>query len=117
MNANPILHKEYADNRLVLQLFGAHHGHLARIEQALDVAIHARGNQLTISGGADGVAAAGQILDRLGDGEIGFTGARRAEAEDEVVLVDRFDVGRLRRRTRLDGALTDVDGRAACATR
>jgi phosphate starvation-inducible PhoH-like protein len=61
----PVLHKEYADNRLVLQLFGAHHGHLARIERALDVAIHARGNQLTISGAAEGITAAGQILDQL----------------------------------------------------
>ncbi len=65
MSANPALHKEYADNRLVLQLFGAHHGYLARIERSLGVAIHARGNHLTINGDAGSVSAAGQILDRL----------------------------------------------------
>jgi phosphate starvation-inducible PhoH-like protein len=59
------LHKQFEDNRLALQLFGAHHSHLARIEQHLDVSIHSRGNHLTIDGDADAVTAAGAVLDRL----------------------------------------------------
>ena len=60
-----ILHREYADNRLALQLFGAHHGNLARIEEALDVAIHARGNQVAIEGQQPDAEAASAVLDRL----------------------------------------------------
>ncbi|MBK8208767.1 MAG: PhoH family protein [Rhodospirillales bacterium] len=59
------LHKQFDDNRLALQLFGAHHAHLARIEQHLDVSIHSRGNLLTIDGDPDAVATAGTVLDRL----------------------------------------------------
>ena len=59
------LHKQFDDNRLILQLFGAHHCHLARIEQYLDVSIHARGNHLTIDGDPGAVAAAAAVLDRL----------------------------------------------------
>jgi phosphate starvation-inducible protein PhoH and related proteins len=59
------LHKQFEDNRLVLQLFGAHHSHLARIEQALDVSIHARGNELTIDGPAAAAETAVAVLDRL----------------------------------------------------
>ena len=59
------LYKHFDDNRLVLQLFGAHHSHLARIEQQLDVSIHSRGNELTIDGPNAAVTAAGAVLDRL----------------------------------------------------
>ncbi|MBL8667591.1 MAG: PhoH family protein [Rhodospirillales bacterium] len=59
------LHKQFDDNRLALQLFGAHHSHLARIEQQLDVSIHSRGNQLTIDGDPLAVTTAGTVLDRL----------------------------------------------------
>lgn len=59
------LHKQFDDNRLVLQLFGAHHCHLARIEQYFDVSIHSRGNHLTIDGDSGAVAAAAAVLDRL----------------------------------------------------
>jgi phosphate starvation-inducible PhoH-like protein len=59
------LHKHFDDNRLALQLFGAHHSHLARIEQHLDVSIHSRGNELTIDGPDAAVIAAGAVLDRL----------------------------------------------------
>jgi phosphate starvation-inducible PhoH-like protein len=59
------LHKQFEDNRLVLQLFGAHHSHLARIEQHLDVSIHSRGNHVTIDGDRDAVTAASAVLDRL----------------------------------------------------
>ena len=59
------LYKHFDDNRLVLQLFGAHHSHLARIEQQLDVSIHSRGNELTIDGPNAAVSTAGAVLDRL----------------------------------------------------
>jgi phosphate starvation-inducible PhoH-like protein len=66
--------REFADNRLVAQLFGAHHENLARIEQSLDVAIHARGNLITIEGAGGEVDAAADVLDRLyrrlGDGRL-----------------------------------------------
>lgn len=54
-----------ADNQVALALFGVHHSHLARIEQALDVAIHTRGNEVTVTGDADAVARAGVVLDGL----------------------------------------------------
>ena len=57
--------REYADNRLVLQLFGSHHANLARIEHALDVRIDARGNQITIAGSADAARSAANVLDHL----------------------------------------------------
>ena len=59
------LHKQFDDNQLALQLFGAHHSHLARIEQHLDVSIHSRGNHLTIDGDPGAVTTAGTVLDRL----------------------------------------------------
>lgn len=55
----------FADNGLAIELFGAHHVHLARIEQGLDVQLHARGNEVTVTGAADGVAAACDALDSL----------------------------------------------------
>jgi phosphate starvation-inducible PhoH-like protein len=56
---------EFEDNRLALQLFGAHHSHLARIEQKLDIVMDARGNQVTLSGPEDAVEAGGKVLDVL----------------------------------------------------
>jgi len=42
--------KSFDDNSLALQLFGSQHEHLAKIEQKLDISIHARGNELILSG-------------------------------------------------------------------
>ena len=58
-------HLVFDDNSLALQLFGAHHSHLARIEKALDVTIHARGNEVTISGDSEAVDAACTVLNGL----------------------------------------------------
>ena len=55
----------FEDNRLALELFGSHHSHLARIEQALDVAVHARGNEVTITGDDRAVRAAVRVMKRL----------------------------------------------------
>ena len=59
------MQRVFADNQLALELFGVHHSHLTRIEQALNVAIHTRGNELTLTGDADAVARAGIVLDGL----------------------------------------------------
>ena len=41
-------HRIFADNGLTMELFGAHHVNLARIEQILNVQLLARGNEVTI---------------------------------------------------------------------
>ncbi|MRG71725.1 phosphate starvation-inducible protein PhoH [Alphaproteobacteria bacterium HT1-32] len=55
----------FADNRLLVPLFGAHNRNLARIEQRLDVAINARGNEVTIAGAAGEVEVARAALESL----------------------------------------------------
>ncbi|MBT6093327.1 MAG: PhoH family protein [Rhodospirillaceae bacterium] len=55
----------FEDNGLALELFGAHHANLARLEQGLGVQLHARGNELTITGPRDAVAEACDALDHL----------------------------------------------------
>jgi len=67
VKANKVVCLEFEDNRLVLQLFGAHHSHLAQIEQKLDIVMDARGNQVTLSGPEDAVEAGGNVLDVLYD--------------------------------------------------
>ena len=57
--------RTFADNRLAMELFGSHHRNLARIEQVMDVAINARGNEVTITGNADAVNGAARVLDGL----------------------------------------------------
>jgi len=61
------LRLEFEDNRLAQQLFGAHHSHLARIEQKLHIVMDARGNQVTLSGPEDAVEEGGKVLDDLYD--------------------------------------------------
>ena len=56
---------EFDDNTLLIQLFGSHHAHLARIEHALDVSLNARGNVLTVIGDGGDVNAARAVLDGL----------------------------------------------------
>jgi phosphate starvation-inducible PhoH-like protein len=64
--ATPVtIEREFADNRLALLLFGPHHAHLAQMELALEVALHARGNRLAIVGDAAAAERAAAILDRL----------------------------------------------------
>jgi len=55
----------FSDNGLALQLFGSHHRHLARIEQKLNVAIDARGNEVTVTGDEDAVDGACRVLEGL----------------------------------------------------
>ncbi|MBO6518741.1 MAG: PhoH family protein [Rhodospirillales bacterium] len=57
--------KSFPKNALAIALFGSHHSHLAQIESALDVVIHARGNEVTIAGDAEAVARAISVLDAL----------------------------------------------------
>ncbi|TVR84124.1 MAG: phosphate starvation-inducible protein PhoH [Rhodospirillales bacterium] len=56
---------EFEDNRLAMQLFGSHHNHLTRIEQQLDVTIDTFGNQVTLTGSADSVDVARNVLGHL----------------------------------------------------
>ena len=55
----------FDDNGLLVQLFGSHNVHLARIEHRLDVSIRGRGNEVAISGPASSVEAARGVLDGL----------------------------------------------------
>ena len=63
--ANITRKKSFPKNALALALFGSHHAHLAQIENALGVVIHARGNEVTSAGDAEAVARAGGVLDAL----------------------------------------------------
>ena len=56
-------------------------------------------------------AAAHQQIDRGGYREIGLAGSGRPEPEDELILAQRFDVGRLAGRARRDAALAGAEGR------
>jgi phosphate starvation-inducible PhoH-like protein len=55
----------FHDNGLAMELFGSHHSNLAEVERALNLDIHARGNQITISGSPDDVKTAQNVLTRL----------------------------------------------------
>jgi phosphate starvation-inducible protein PhoH and related proteins len=56
---------EFGDNALLIELFGSHSSHLARIEQQLDVTIQTRGNELSVIGHTDAVETACAALDSL----------------------------------------------------
>jgi len=55
----------FDDNALLARLFGEHDRNLARIEQQLGVVISSRGNELAISGAAEAVEAARQVLSEM----------------------------------------------------
>lgn len=57
--------KTFQKNALAIALFGSHHSHLALIETALNVIIHARGNEVTITGDAEAVARSLSVLNAL----------------------------------------------------
>ena len=57
----------FANNGLAAALFGSHHAHLAQIEQGLGVTIHARGNEVAITGDGASVDRAAAILAALYD--------------------------------------------------
>jgi len=59
------IERTIGDNRLALELFGAHHGHLVKIEQAFGIAIDARGNHLSLKGDDASVTQAASVLDSL----------------------------------------------------
>jgi len=56
---------QFGDNALAQELFGSHHGNLARLEQLLGISIHPRGNELTLVGDDRGVKDAGDVLEAL----------------------------------------------------
>ncbi|HBC09582.1 MAG TPA: phosphate starvation-inducible protein PhoH, partial [Rhodospirillaceae bacterium] len=57
----------FANNGLAAALFGSHHAHLAQIEQGLGVTIHARGNEVAITGDGASVDRTAAILAALYD--------------------------------------------------
>jgi phosphate starvation-inducible PhoH-like protein len=57
--------REFADNTLLHMLFGPHNAHLDHIERALGVAVASRGNRVTITGSAEQVGQASDVLDGL----------------------------------------------------
>ncbi|MGM0584452.1 MAG: hypothetical protein ACQEUZ_07360, partial [Pseudomonadota bacterium] len=56
---------DFPDNRLLIDLCGAHDRNLAQIEQALDVQILRRGNVLALHGAPDARARAAEALEAL----------------------------------------------------
>ena len=62
---NRSVDRSFEDNGLAMQLFGPHHSHIARIENALELTIHTRGNELSISGETEAVDTACKALDAL----------------------------------------------------
>jgi phosphate starvation-inducible PhoH-like protein len=56
---------DFDDNRLLPLLYGAHDKHLAQIEQRLGVSLTSRGNQLIVSGPAEGTDLARRTMLRL----------------------------------------------------
>jgi phosphate starvation-inducible PhoH-like protein len=56
---------DFDDNALLGQLFGEHDRNLARIEEALGVAISARGNRVAVTGAESQAAAAVEVLNLL----------------------------------------------------
>lgn len=63
--AGKSLKKIFPDNKLAQELFGSHHENLARIEQKMDVAINARGNELTLTGAPGAVRDTSRVLEGL----------------------------------------------------
>ena len=60
-------HMTFDDNALAARLFGSHHSHLALIENALDVVVNARGNEVAISGDTAAVDRTAAVLAALYD--------------------------------------------------
>jgi phosphate starvation-inducible protein PhoH and related proteins len=56
---------DFADNRLLVQLFGEHDAHLARIESRLGISVSSRGNRVQLTGDAESTATARVVLEDL----------------------------------------------------
>ena len=57
-----IIHLEFEDNNMLLDLFGPQESHLKLLEKELSISITTRGNQLVIKGDENNTHIAGQIL-------------------------------------------------------
>jgi phosphate starvation-inducible PhoH-like protein len=55
----------FDDNAIAAQLYGENNAHLKKIEAELGVGLHARGNELTVTGASDQVAIARSLLEQL----------------------------------------------------
>jgi phosphate starvation-inducible PhoH-like protein len=56
---------DFADNRLLVQLFGEHDANLARIESRLGVSVSSRGNRVQVTGDAASTEVARLVLEDL----------------------------------------------------
>ncbi|MFV0245622.1 MAG: PhoH family protein [Qingshengfaniella sp.] len=63
----PVVHLEFPDNRLLIDLCGEYDRNIAQIEQALDLQILRRGNQLDLHGSAEAQALGAEVLTALYD--------------------------------------------------
>jgi phosphate starvation-inducible PhoH-like protein len=104
---------EFPDNRLLLDLCGAHDAHLVQVEKTTGAVIVRRGNQLTVHGGQDARARAAEALRalwrRLEDGRgveaadvdaaLRFGGADAAETPPKRDQLEMFAGGSMTIRT------------------
>ncbi len=65
--AAPSLVLSFDSNALAADLYGPHESHLARIEQALGVSLHSRGNKLAVLGPPEAQGTAANVLNGLYD--------------------------------------------------
>ncbi|MBF0306579.1 MAG: PhoH family protein [Alphaproteobacteria bacterium] len=79
--------REFDDNALLQMLFGPHHVHLERIEQALGVSLRTRGNAVAISGERPRVEEAEAVLDTL------YGRLRRGETVDAADIDTAIRMG------------------------
>jgi phosphate starvation-inducible PhoH-like protein len=88
-----VLYLQFDDNRLLPLIFGEHDEHLARIEQALGVAVVPRGNRLAITGPEQAAEAARAALESL------YARAKRGQVIDagEVMAAARISADAARR--------------------
>ncbi len=114
------------DFKVALDLLGRQHvveRVVQRAQIGIDLLAHVAGQEAEALARFDGGARKDDALDDaaleamggVGDGDIGLAGAGRADAEHEIGLFQRANVGALHRRARLDDAAARGDLRLAVA--
>jgi phosphate starvation-inducible PhoH-like protein len=84
---------QFDDNSVLALLFGEHDRNLVRIEHDLGVTVHARGNQVSITGPRSGAAAARDALMTLYDRVKGGTSPDQGEVDAIVRLAAAGQLG------------------------
>ena len=103
----------FDDNAVLPVLFGQHDSNLVRIERQLGVTLRGRGNQMAITGDADSVAVARDVLSRLyrqarrrrvieaGDVDAAIRFALHAAGDPEDPAAEADEIGRASCRERV----------------